>query len=107
LFRYRERVIYLDAEISDGALDLRVAEQELNGTHDQGIHAILNRSSPAEAVEWLFAEAMDVGGRDKHFRRARRAVYQLRPTHERRLTPPPEKLACHGLQHDGSIVRCT
>jgi hypothetical protein len=31
LFRYRERVIDLNAQISDGALDLCVAEQELDG----------------------------------------------------------------------------
>src|SRR4051794_27091576 len=30
LFRYRERVIHLDAEISDRALDLGVTEQELD-----------------------------------------------------------------------------
>jgi len=31
LFRYRERVVDLDAEIADRALDLRVAKQELYG----------------------------------------------------------------------------
>ena len=31
LLRYRERVIDLSAQISDGALDLCVAEQELDG----------------------------------------------------------------------------
>jgi len=31
LLRYRERVINLNAQISDGALDLCVAEQELDG----------------------------------------------------------------------------
>jgi hypothetical protein len=31
LFRYRESIIYLDAEVSDGAFDLGVAEQELHG----------------------------------------------------------------------------
>ena len=31
LFRYRESIIYLDAEVSDGAFDLAVAEQELHG----------------------------------------------------------------------------
>ena len=31
LLRYRERVIDLNAQISDGALDLCVAEQELDG----------------------------------------------------------------------------
>jgi len=36
LFRYRERVIDLDAEIADGALDLRVAEQELPSTQVAG-----------------------------------------------------------------------
>src|SRR5215471_3155507 len=32
LFRYRERVINLDAEVSDGTLDFRMAEQELDRT---------------------------------------------------------------------------
>jgi hypothetical protein len=31
LLRYRERVINLNAQMSDGALDLCVAEQELDG----------------------------------------------------------------------------
>ena len=31
LFRYREGIINLNAEIPDGALDLGVAEQQLNG----------------------------------------------------------------------------
>ena len=31
LLRYRERVIDLNAQISDGALDLGMAEQDLNG----------------------------------------------------------------------------
>jgi hypothetical protein len=31
LFRYRERVVDLDAEVPDRALDLRVTEQELDG----------------------------------------------------------------------------
>jgi hypothetical protein len=31
LVRYRESIIYLDAEVSDGAFDLGVAEQELHG----------------------------------------------------------------------------
>jgi hypothetical protein len=31
LFRYRERVIYLDPEIAHRALDLCVTEQELDG----------------------------------------------------------------------------
>jgi hypothetical protein len=30
LFRYRQGVIYLDAEISDGAFDLGVPEQKLD-----------------------------------------------------------------------------
>jgi len=32
LFGYRDSVINLDAEVSHGALDLGVAEEELNGT---------------------------------------------------------------------------
>jgi hypothetical protein len=31
LFGYRQRIIHLDTEVSDGAFDLGVAEQELNG----------------------------------------------------------------------------
>ena len=31
LFSYREGIIYLDAEVSDGAFDFGVAEQELHG----------------------------------------------------------------------------
>ena len=31
LFSYREGVIYLDAEVSDGAFDFGVAKQELHG----------------------------------------------------------------------------
>lgn len=31
LFRYRQGIIHLDAEVSDGAFDLSVAEQELDG----------------------------------------------------------------------------
>ena len=31
LFRYCEGIIYLDAEVSDGAFNLAVAEQELHG----------------------------------------------------------------------------
>jgi len=31
LFRYRKRIIYLDAEVSDGIFDFGVAEQELHG----------------------------------------------------------------------------
>lgn len=36
LFRYREGVIYLDAQISDGAFDLRVPEQQLDGPEISG-----------------------------------------------------------------------
>ena len=32
LFGYREGIIYLDAEVSDGAFDFGVAEQELHGS---------------------------------------------------------------------------
>jgi hypothetical protein len=32
LFRYREGIIYLDAEVSDGAFDLGMVEQELHGS---------------------------------------------------------------------------
>jgi hypothetical protein len=32
LFRYRVRIVYLDAEISDSAFDLGVPEQELHGS---------------------------------------------------------------------------
>jgi hypothetical protein len=31
LFRYRERVVDLDAEIADGAFNFRVAQQKLDG----------------------------------------------------------------------------
>ena len=31
LFRYRQRIIHLDTEVSDSAFDLGVAEQELDG----------------------------------------------------------------------------
>jgi hypothetical protein len=31
LFRYRERVIDLDAEVADRALNFRMAQQELDG----------------------------------------------------------------------------
>ena len=31
LFRYRQSIIHLDAKVSDGAFDLSVAEQELDG----------------------------------------------------------------------------
>ena len=32
LFCYRKRIVYLDPEVSHGALDLRVAKQELDST---------------------------------------------------------------------------
>ena len=32
LFGYREGIIYLDAEVSDGAFDFGVAKQELHGS---------------------------------------------------------------------------
>ena len=32
LFGYREGIIHLDAEVSDGALDFGVAKQELHGS---------------------------------------------------------------------------
>ena len=32
LFRYREGIIHLDAEVSDGTFDFGVAEQELHGS---------------------------------------------------------------------------
>jgi hypothetical protein len=34
--RYSESVVDLNAEIAHGALDLRMAKQELNGTHVAG-----------------------------------------------------------------------
>jgi hypothetical protein len=36
LFRYRQGVIYLDAEISDSAFYFRVTEQELHGSQVAG-----------------------------------------------------------------------
>jgi hypothetical protein len=36
LFRYREGIIYLNAEVSDGAFNLGVAEQELYGSQVAG-----------------------------------------------------------------------
>jgi hypothetical protein len=36
LFRYRERVIDLDAKVTDRALNLRMAQQELDGAKVSG-----------------------------------------------------------------------
>ena len=36
LFRYRKRIIHFDAKVSDGAFDLGVAEQELDGPQIAG-----------------------------------------------------------------------
>ncbi len=36
LFRYREGIVYFDAEIPDRTFDLRVTEQELHGSQIAG-----------------------------------------------------------------------
>ena len=55
LLRYRERVIDLNAQISDGALDLCVAEQELDGPKIAGapINQRRLRSSEGMGAEKL------------------------------------------------------
>src|ERR1700722_1409386 len=50
LFRYRERVIHLDAEISDRALDLGVTEQELDGSQVAGAPIDQGSLRPAQRV---------------------------------------------------------
>jgi hypothetical protein len=49
LFRYPERVVELDAEVADRALDLRVAEQELYGPQVSG--APIARPPPQKACQ--------------------------------------------------------
>ena len=48
--RYSESVVDLNAEIAHGALDLRMAEQELNGTHVAGSAINQRRLSSVERV---------------------------------------------------------
>src|SRR2546430_6285196 len=48
--RYSESVVDLNAEISHGALDLRMAEQELNGTHVAGSAINQRRLGSVERV---------------------------------------------------------
>jgi hypothetical protein len=50
LLRYRERVIDLNAQISDGALDLCVAEQELDGQKIAGAPIDQRRLRPPEGM---------------------------------------------------------
>jgi hypothetical protein len=50
LLRYRERVIDLNAQISDGALDLCVAEQELDGPKITGAPIDQRRLRPPEGM---------------------------------------------------------
>jgi len=47
LFRYRESIIYLDAEVSDGAFDLGVPEQELHGAQITGTPVNQSRLGPS------------------------------------------------------------
>jgi len=48
--RYSESVVDLNAEIAHGALDLRMAEQELNGAHVAGSAINQRRLSSVERV---------------------------------------------------------
>ena len=50
MLRYRERVIDLNAQISDGALDLCVAEQELDGPKIAGAPIDQPRLRPPEGM---------------------------------------------------------
>src|SRR5262249_34716581 len=50
LFRCRERVIDLDAEIADRALDLRVTEQELHGAKIPGAPVDQGRLCPPQRM---------------------------------------------------------
>ena len=48
LLRYGERIIDLDAEISDSALDLSVAKQELDGAQVAGASVDQSCLGPSE-----------------------------------------------------------
>ena len=48
LFCYRKRIVYLDPEASHGALDLRVAKQELDSTQIARSPIDQRRLGPAE-----------------------------------------------------------
>ena len=50
LFRYRKRVVHLDAEISDRAFNLRVAEQELHGSQIAGASVDQCRLRPTQRM---------------------------------------------------------
>src|SRR5882762_7801251 len=50
LFRYGECVVYLDPEIADSALDLRVAEQELDGPKVAGASVDQSRFGSAQGM---------------------------------------------------------
>src|SRR5262245_53854494 len=48
LLRYRERVVNVNAEISDGAFDLRVAQQKLDGPKIAGAPIDQGRLCPSQ-----------------------------------------------------------
>jgi hypothetical protein len=50
LFCYRERVVDLDAEISNGALDLRVPQKELHGSQVAGTSIDQGRFGPTKRM---------------------------------------------------------
>jgi len=67
LFRYGEWVVYLDPEISDSALDLRVAEQELDGPKVAGASVEQGRFGPAQGMRakdlWIKPNARHPSGK--------------------------------------------
>ena len=50
LFRYRERVVDLDAEISNGALDLCMPQKELYGSQIAGTSIYQGRFGPTKGM---------------------------------------------------------
>lgn len=50
LFRYRQRILHLDAQVSDSALNLGVAEQELHCSQITGAAANQRRLGPPQRV---------------------------------------------------------
>jgi hypothetical protein len=50
LFCYRERVVDLDAEISNGTLDLGVPQKELHGSQIAGSAVDQGRLGPAKGM---------------------------------------------------------
>jgi hypothetical protein len=86
LFSYREGIIDLDAEVSDGAFDFDVAKQELHGPQVAGSTVDQRRLCSSQRMcakkLWVEPDAGDPSGKESCVLPCRHALAEATPARE-------------------------